>query len=150
MPESTTTRHINAPVGDVWEILHDFGDIQRWSAGVKASHFTSEGSVGEGATRHCDFSPMGGVNERVDRHVPNERLTVNLYETFKLPISSAIADFKIETDGEGTALTIDYSYTPNLMGRLMRGQTDKQMRKGMGGVAKDLQAAAEQLAGDRT
>jgi hypothetical protein len=31
----------------------------------------------------------------------------------------------------------------------MRKQTDKQMRKGMGGLAKDLQRASESLASDR-
>jgi uncharacterized protein YndB with AHSA1/START domain len=149
MPEFTTTRQIDAPVETVWELLHDFGDIQRWSAGVKASELTSDGPVVEGSSRRCDFTPMGGVEERVDLHVPNERLTVELYKTYKLPISGATADFNITPDNGGTALTIHYSYTPNLMGRLMRKQTDKQMRKGMGGLAKDLQRASESLAGDR-
>ncbi len=149
MPEFTITRQIDAPVETVWELLHDFGDIQRWSAGVKASELTSDGPVAKGSSRHCDFSPMGGVEERVDLHVPNERLTVDLYKTYKLPISGAIADFNIPPDNGGTALTIHYSYTPNLMGRLMRKQTDKQMRKGMGGLAKDLQRASESLASDR-
>jgi uncharacterized protein YndB with AHSA1/START domain len=149
MPEFTITRHIAAPVEAVWEHLHDFGDIQRWSAGVKASELTTEGPVVEGSRRHCDFSPMGGVEERVDLHVPHERLTVNLYKTYKLPISGAIADFNIAPDDGGTELTIHYSYTPNLMGRLMPKQTDKQMRKGMEGLARDLQKASESLAGDR-
>ena len=149
MPEFTVTRQIDAPVEAVWELLHEFGDIQRWSAGVKTSELTSTGPVVEGSTRHYDFSPMGGVDERVDRHVPDERLTVNLYKTYKLPISGAIADFNIASHDGGTALTIDYSYTPNFMGRLMRKQTDKQMRKGMGGLAKDLQQASESLASDR-
>jgi uncharacterized protein YndB with AHSA1/START domain len=150
MAEFTITRTIDASVETVWEVLHDFGDVQRWSPGVTASKLTSEGPVGEGSTRHCDFSPLGGVNERIDRHEPNKRLTVNLYETFKLPISGAIADFNIAAQGEGTELTIHYSYTPNLMGRLLRGTTDKQMRKGIGGLAKGLQRESERIAADRT
>jgi uncharacterized protein YndB with AHSA1/START domain len=149
MPEFTITRQIDAPVETVWELLHDFGDIQRWSAGVKASELTSDGPVVEGSSRRCDFSMMGSVDERVDLHVPNERLTVDMYKTYKLPISGATADFNITPDNGGTALTIHYSYTPNLMGRLMRKQTDKQMRKGMGGLAKDLQRASESLTSDR-
>jgi len=52
----------------VWEVLNDFGDIYKWSPGVTASELTSEGAVAEGSTRHCDFAPFGGVNERIERH----------------------------------------------------------------------------------
>ncbi len=34
MPEFTVTRQIDAPVETVWEVLHDFGDIQRGSRGT--------------------------------------------------------------------------------------------------------------------
>jgi hypothetical protein len=71
MPEFTITRQIGAPVETVWEVLNDFGDIHKWSPGVTASELTSEGVVAEGSTRHCDFAPFGGVNERIERHEPN-------------------------------------------------------------------------------
>lgn len=146
MPEFTITRQIDAPVEKVWEVLHDFGGIQRWSPGVTTSELTSHGPVAEGSTRHCDFAPFGGVNERIDRHEPNKRLTVNLYETFKLPISEGIADFNISPDGDGTELTLHYSYTLNLLGRMAKGSTDKQMRKGIGGMATGLQRESERIA----
>jgi uncharacterized protein YndB with AHSA1/START domain len=119
MPEFTITRQINAPVANVWEVLDDFGDIQRWSPGVTASELTSDGPVSQGATRHCDFAPFGGVNERIDHFAPNERLTVNLYETFRLPISGAVADFNLAPREGGTELTLNYSYTLNTLGRLI-------------------------------
>jgi uncharacterized protein YndB with AHSA1/START domain len=146
MPQFTINRHINAPVETVWAVLRDFGDIQRWSPGVTGSELTSQGPVSEGSTRHCDFAPFGGVNERVDRHEPNERLTVNLYETFKLPISGAVADFNIAPHDDGTELTLHYRYTPNLLGRTAKGYTDKQMRKGIGGMAEGLQRESERMA----
>lgn len=146
MPEFTITRQIDAPIENVWEVLHDFGDIQRWSPGVTASELTSDGPVADGSTRHCDFKPFGAVNERIERHEPNQRLTVNLYETFKMPISGGIADFNIAPNDGGTALTLNYSYTPNLMGRLLKGYTDKQMRKGIGSMAKGLQLESERIA----
>ena len=146
MPEFTITRQIEAPVEKVWEVLNDFGDIQRWSPGVSGSELTSEGPVKEGSTRHCDFAPLGGVNERIDKYEPNRRMTVNLYETFKLPISGAVADFNLGAHDGGTELTIHYSYTPNLLGRLLKGTTDRQMRKGIGGMAKGLQRESERIA----
>ena len=145
MPEFTITRQIGAPVEKVWEVLNDFGGIHKWSPGVTASELTSEGPVAEGSTRHCDFAPFGGVNERIERYELRERLTVNLFETFKLPISGAIADFNIAPNDGGTELNLHYSYTPNMLGRLVKGYTDKQMRKGIAGLAKGLQMESERI-----
>jgi len=146
MPEFMVVRHVKAPVDTVWEVLSNFGEISQWSAGVKRSGLTSPGPVSEGSTRHCDFAPLGGVNERIDAYVPKERMTVNLYETFKLPISGAIADFSLAPNSGGTELTIDYSYTPNRLGRVAKGSTDKQMRKGITGLADDLARESERMA----
>ena len=146
MPEFTITRHIDAPVETVWEVLHDFGDIQRWSSGVTNSRLTSVGPVGEGSTRHCDFAPFGSVRERVDAHEPNERLTVAIHDTSRLPISDAIADFRISPDEGGTDLVLHYSYTLNRLGRFAKGYTDKQMRKGIGGMTKGLKQESERTA----
>jgi carbon monoxide dehydrogenase subunit G len=148
MPEFTITQQIAAPVEAVWQVLDDFGEIQRWSPGVKASELTSSGPVGEGATRHCDFSSLGGVNERIKLYQPQTRMTVDLYETFKLPISDAVADFKLAPDGEGTMLIVEYSYTLNRLGSLAKGTTDKQMRKGLSGMAQGLAEESERFAAD--
>jgi len=145
MNEFTITKHIDAPVETVWEVLDDFGNIQQWNAGVKASEQTSDGAVAEGSTRHCDFKPFGAVNERIERYEPNQRMTIDLYETFKLPISHATADFKLAAERDGTALTIHYSYALNRLGRAAKGVTDSQLRKGLGGLADGLAIESERL-----
>lgn len=146
MPEFTIEQHIDAPVETVWGVLADFGSIQDWSAGVKASGLTSEGPVAEGSMRHCDFVPFGGVDERIERFEPNKRLTVDLFETSKMPISGAVADFNLNPNDSGTTLTLHYSYEPNLMGRMMKRTTEKQMRKGIGGLADNLVTESERIA----
>jgi hypothetical protein len=82
----------------------------------------------------------------LDLHVPNERLTVKIFETFKLPISEAVADFKIAPHGDGTELTVHYSYTLNRLGRIAQGYTDKQIRKGISGMTRGLKEESERLA----
>ena len=149
MPEFTINRQIDAPVEHVWEVLNDFGGIHKWSPGVKSSELTSDGAVAAGSTRRCDFAPFGGVNERIDHHEHEKRLTVTLYETFRLPISAGVADFNIAEKDGGTELTLHYSYTPNLLGRLTKGYTDKQMRKGLGGLTKGLHRESERIAAGR-
>ena len=64
----------------------------------------------------------------------------------RLPISSAVADFNIAPTDGGTELTLHYSYDLNFLGRIMKGYTDKQMRKGIGGLAKSLQTESEMMA----
>ena len=91
---------------------------------------------------------MGAVEERVEKYLPNERLTVLLFETSRMPISGAVADFNIAAADNGTALTLHYSYAPNFLGRLLSGYTDKQMRKGIGGLTKDLKRECEQIVAD--
>ena len=102
--------------------------------------------MGEGTTRHCDFAPLGAVEERIDTYIPNERMTIELYETSKLPISDAVADFNLAPAGDGTEVTIHYSYNPNRLGRVAKGTTDKQMRKGINGLADDLQNESQRVA----
>lgn len=150
MSEFTISRQIDAPLEKVWEVLHDFGDIQRWNPGVAFSELTSDGPVTEGSTRRCDFAPFGGVNERIDRHIPLERLTVHLYETWRIPISSAVADFNIAPRDGGTELTLHYSYKPNLLGRLTARFTDRLLRRGIGGLAKGLQLESERIGATRS
>lgn len=146
MPDFTITRHIEAPIDTVWQVLDDFGDIQRWNDGVKASRLTSDGPVGAGSTRHCDFTPLGGVDERIIGYEPPRRMTIDLYETFKLPISRATADFNLAEDRDGTELTLHYTYTLNLIGRAAKGVTDGQLRKGLGGLVDGLAAESQRLA----
>ena len=146
MPEFTLSRQIAAPVDKVWEVLDDFGNIARWNPGVKGSSLTSDGPVGQGSTRHCDLAPLGGVNERIETYVPNERMTIHLYDTSKLPISDGVADFKLATQGDGTQFTLHYTYTPNRLGRAVKGTTDKQLRKGLGGLVDALEEESIRVA----
>jgi len=89
---------------------------------------------------------MGGVDERIEAYTTGERMKINLFATQKLPISGAIADFNIASGDGGTNLTLHYNYSLNLMGRIAKRTTAKQMRSGMEGVAADLQRESERLA----
>ena len=143
MPEFTFTRQIAAPVDSVWAVLDDFGGIRRWNPGVTNSGLTSQGAIAEGSTRHCDLKPFGGVDERIERYEPKHRMTVDIYETFKLPISGAVADFNLAPHDGGTELTLRYTYTLNRLGRVAKGATDRQLRKGLARLADALQRESE-------
>ena len=145
MPEIAIARRIAAPVSVVWGVLDDFGDIQRWSPGVTRSFLTSNGPVGVGTTRHCDF-PIGGATERIEVYEPHRRMTVRLTEMFKMPMTDAAADFSLRPSSEGTALTFRYDYTPSRLGSMMGGLLEKMMAKGTVGIVTGLQQECERLA----
>ncbi|MDG2239950.1 MAG: hypothetical protein P8L30_07085 [Longimicrobiales bacterium] len=56
------------------------------------------------------------------------------------------ADFTIDPHEGGTALSIHYSYKLIFRGRAKKGDTDTQMKKGIGGMAKALQRESERIA----
>ncbi|MGI9615983.1 MAG: SRPBCC family protein [Acidimicrobiales bacterium] len=146
MTSFVITHEIDSPPDTVWEVLDNFGYIANWSPGIRRSALTSTGPVGAGTTRHCDFVPLGGVNERITRYEPKQRMTVHLYETFKMPVTEAVADFQLKPGRTGTVLTLQVEYTPNRLGRVASGATDKQMRKGMNSLVADLGRESERLA----
>lgn len=145
MPDFTLSRLVDAPLDRVWEVMDDFGDTYKWNPGVTASRLMTEGAVGTGTERRCDFSPIGAVHERITHHAPGERMTVHIYKAFKLPMKEATADFTFAPKGDGTEVTVNYTYTPNIMGKLMGPMLDQQLRKGLGGMLKGLQQEAEQV-----
>jgi len=88
------------------------------------------------------------VNERIETYIPNERMTVDIYEAFRLPISDAVADFNLTASEGGTDLTLHYSYTLNRLGRVATGTTAKQLEKGIGGLADSLKEECERAPAD--
>lgn len=145
MTSFTITKPIEASADKVWAVLDDFGDIQRWNDGVKASALTSQGPVGKGATRHCELLPFGALNERIERYEPNRRMTIDLYDMTRLPISSGTADFGLAEIDQGTHVTLRYSYELNKLGRVAKKTTHRQLMKGLGGLLDGLKREVESL-----
>jgi hypothetical protein len=73
-------------------------------------------------------------------------MTVNLVETFKLPMSGALVDFRLRPIDAATELTFHYSYTPNLIGRLLGKLLGKQLSTGLDGIVTGLQRECERRA----
>lgn len=94
MREFAIARRIAAPIDEVWYLLADSGDIQRWNPGVAGSSLTSDGPANDG----------------------------------------------------GTDLTLHDSYSLNRLGRPARSSTDKQHRRGLGGLVDALQQESESIA----
>ena len=144
MGHFTVSRHIDASVDRVWDVLDDFGDIQRWNPGVTASALMTQGDVSQGSERVCELKPVGTIKERITSYNPGEQMTIHIYEMSKLPLKEGIADFTLAPADGGTDVTIDYRYTASF--RLMEPFMKKPLTKGLGGLLKGLQIESEKVA----
>ena len=85
MSSMTYEIHVDAKPDHVWGIVADFGNIYKWSPGVKYSRSTSEASGGVGASRHCDLLPFGSVEEDILEWKEGESLTIEIVSGKKTP-----------------------------------------------------------------
>ena len=103
---------IAASTQAVWEVLADFGAIERWSPVVRESHLTSDQREGVGCARHCELFPRGSIDEDVIAWEPGRHLGIN-GEPAGGPIESQRSDFRIELaeGGSSVIMTITFELT---------------------------------------
>ena len=146
MDTITLTEWIDAPPADVWEVLDDFGSIERWSPGVKRSFLTTPGPTAVGTTRHCDFIPFGSAKERIEEYDPERRLAVRLHDLRGMPFDEADAVFHIAPEAGGTRLTFEYTARAKGLARLFEGLIARLLRRGLRGLVEGLKHECETAA----
>ncbi len=147
MQNVTISRTIEASPSDVWAVLADYPNIASWNSGVKTSFATSDAKQGVGATRHCDLSPAGELEETIAEWEPEKKLVVNIDSATKIPIKRGVATFTLDADSgsETTPFVLSYDYLAKggplsaIIGSLMA----RQLRKGFTGFVDDLETAAQ-------
>lgn len=128
----------------LWNVLADFPNIASWNSGVKRSRATSEQGRGVGASRHCELSPAGELEETVVEWDEPGLMVVRIDEAKKLPIAHGYARFTLDEVGDGTDLSLHYEYEPawGVIGRLITPLLNRQLRRGFAGFLDDWDAAA--------
>ena len=144
MREINVARNIAAGRSVVWAVLADFPNIAEWNGGVKKSFATLVEIGGVGATCHCDFSPVGELEETVVEWEPESKMVIRIDSAKKLPISAGVVTFTFEDGGTSTPSTVTYAYDTKWgpIGRLMGPMIDRQLTTGFGGFLVDLEKAA--------
>lgn len=137
-------RTIPAERSTVWGVLADFPNIADWNQGVKTSYATGEATGGVGATRHCDLSPAGALEETVREWQPESRMVVSIDSAKMLPIRSGLVTFELADVGTATPISLRYAYETKygIIGRLLGPLLDRQLTSGFNGFLADLEAAA--------
>ena len=94
MSSFSTEIKIQASVEQVWRVLADIGQIDRWNPGVVESHVLSDQPTGLGASRYCDLGGKNFLNEEVVTWEEDKRLTMRITDT-NLPLQ---ADIRLKND----------------------------------------------------
>jgi len=145
MRNVNVSRQIQSSASGVWDVLADFPNVADWNSGVKTSYATGESSGGVGATRHCDLSPAGALEETVREWEPSKKMVVSIDSASRLPIKKGLVTFDLTAQGDDlTTVTVDYDYETKwgLLGRAMGGLLDRQLTRGFDGFLTDLDTAA--------
>ncbi|MEE9217187.1 MAG: SRPBCC family protein [Anaerolineales bacterium] len=110
---------IDAPAEKVWEVLADFGGVQKWAPGVAKSYSTSSNNSGADAARHCDVPGFGGIEEFVTEWSEGVGFSYRV-EPFGM-IDESTSTWKITPQGDKTLvyteLNVNMRYGP--LGSLM-------------------------------
>ncbi|MEM9465566.1 MAG: SRPBCC family protein, partial [Actinomycetota bacterium] len=111
MPTLQVTRTTDKSPEALWEVLADFPNIANWYTGLKTSVSTSDAANGVGATRHCELTPVGAIDERILDWEEGSRVRIAAEKYEKAPIKHGIADFRITPEGDRTRLDLSFDFT---------------------------------------
>ncbi len=112
MPNIHVSRTSEKSPEALWDVIADYPNIASWNSGVKTSVATSAETTGVGATRHCELSPAGTLDERVLEWVEGRRVKIAVEQASKAPIKFATADFSITPRNDHVRLDISYEFEP--------------------------------------
>ena len=100
---------INAPIEKVWDLVGDFGGIQRYSSGFKSVQCTG---AGVGAIRTITLPNDAQIQERCElldaaRHTLDYSIVAGA-----LPLTGYLARIQLAQDGDGTRIEWSSSFEP--------------------------------------
>jgi hypothetical protein len=144
----------NISARKVWEVLADFGNVDKWHFSVKKSPMMDGKPFGLGAKRTCRFYNGTSVVEEIIEYREGNNFVVEITE-FSMPLKSIIAGTKVEAiDGNSCDITIDMDFVVKggplgwVMGIVIVKPTMKRLtKKLLTGLA--YHAATKKIVGDK-
>jgi len=125
----------------VWQLIDDFGAIELYHPLVKTSETTNGQTRGLGAERVCNFYDGNSIYERITEYDEGKSYVVEIFDTGKIPLKTAMATMKVNPVGENSEVDFTMRFEPKfglvgwIMGKLMmEGQFRKILNRVLQGM----------------
>lgn len=144
MPSIHVSRTTDKSPEALWAVLADFPNIADWYGGLKSSVSTSAETQGVGATRHCELTPVGTIDERILDWEDGSRVRIAAEKYQKAPIKRAVAEFTITPEGDETRLDLDFDFVAKggVAGKAAGPALKAALSKSFASMLEDWDAAA--------
>jgi hypothetical protein len=140
----TVQRQMAASCPSVWAVFADFPNLADHWGGLKASRPIGDQARGVGARRQVDLAPVGTLVETVTAWEEGRSIATKNQPSALVPFKQAESRLTLEPDGQGTAITFDYSYVPRggPVGRLTGPLIDTMLRRDFENMLASVEEAA--------
>lgn len=104
------TMRIKLPAAKVWEVLADFGSIERFQEKVLSSPILAGTQSGVGTKRKCNFYDNSSVIEEIVEYQEGQGFKIELSE-YAMPLKSLMAEMKVVSVDADTCdifMSMDY------------------------------------------
>lgn len=105
-----TTIRVKVPANKVWDILKDFGSVERTSASVESSPILGDIQSGIGTKRKLNFYDNTSVVEEITEYSEGSSFKMELSE-FSMPMKHIVAELKVnpmDKDSCEVSMSMDF------------------------------------------
>ena len=125
--------HISASVDQVWQVLADFGSVEKWAPTVIESHCSTETERGMGAKRILTTSTGEVTEERVIEWDEGHSFTFEIPNGLASIIKVLRETWSVEHSPQGTEVVVrmDYETKDGIINSLLNALVVKRVLKRM-------------------
>ena len=112
---------IKLPAQKVWDVLKDFGSIEKTSHAVESSPLLEGPTSGVGTRRKCHFYDKKSVVEEITKYNEGHSFSMTLSE-FSMPMKSISAQLKVAKVDEGKckiSMSMDFVVKGSFLGWIL-------------------------------
>lgn len=124
---------VNVPAAKIWQVLADFGSIDKFATTIKSSPLVSDINSGVGAKRLCTFNDGSSLVEEIIEYQEGQGFKMVLSE-HSLPLKSMQAQMSVKEVDENTCeiyMSSDFVVKAGPLGWLMGHFIMRPVMKGV-------------------
>ncbi|TPH13972.1 SRPBCC family protein [Litorilituus lipolyticus] len=124
---------VNVPANKVWQVLEDFGSIEKFSTTIKSSPIVGDKACGLGAKRKCIFDNDSSLVEEIIEYQEGQGYRMAISE-HSLPLKTMYAEMRVTAIDNNQCeiyMSADFVVKGGLFGKLMGHLLMRPMMKGV-------------------